>query len=61
MTEDTITLDSLENLAQYFEYAAEQARIIRDVAESGDISPKDAATDIRLLLRNINALAGTKP
>jgi hypothetical protein len=57
MTADTITPASLENLAQYFEIAAKRTREIQAAADRGDISPQDAATDIRLLLRNINALA----
>ena len=61
MTADTITPASIENLARYFEIAAARTRGIQFAAERGDISPQDAATDIRLLLMKVNALAGTTP
>ena len=57
MTADTITIQKLDLLAGYLEISAAQVRKIRDESESGDISPKDAATDVRLLLTKVNALA----
>jgi hypothetical protein len=57
MTADTITIQSLDLLAGYLEIAAAQARKIRDESERGDIDPKDAAADIRLVMAKINALA----
>ena len=61
MTADTITPASIKSLAQYLEIAARHTRAIQVAAERGGISPQDAATDIRLLLAKVNALAGTKP
>jgi hypothetical protein len=59
MTADTITPARIETLAQYLSLASRQMRKIIDEAERGDITPADAAADVRILIRAINALAET--
>jgi hypothetical protein len=59
MTADTITPERIETLAQYLSLASRQMRKIIAEAERGDITPADAAADVRILIRAINALAET--
>jgi hypothetical protein len=61
MTADTITPNALENIARYLEISAGHVRKIRDSAESGDVSPDAAATDLRCIMQFINAISDFQP